>query len=70
LTWSKSEGPDQPTNRRSRKRHGTDIPGHNEVQADEQGENGRAVRSSEKQPGAQSFIFHLYGQPDVTRPIY
>lgn len=35
-------------------RYGPDISRHNEVQADEQGENGRTIRPSEKQPGGKA----------------
>lgn len=34
-------------------RHGQNIPGHHEVQANEPGENGRAIRSREKQSGGE-----------------
>lgn len=39
--------------RTRRRRHGQNIPGHHEVQADEPGENGRAVRPREKQSGGE-----------------
>lgn len=45
--WSDVERVDR------RVRYGPDISGHNEVQANEQGEDGRAVRPGEKQPGGK-----------------